>query len=167
MHNLSRRWAIGTLVLIAGLFVLALASTAGAEPPIVNDTIVFKGSSGSQPDTNPCTGSPAIDYDLAGRGTIHTTEFADGTVHVSMDFHTTFLIDTIDPAEVDYSGHETDTLNFEGTGGIAAITSTFTPVLTGTDGTRLVAHLVAHTTVTADGDVKVSFERFNQVRGCP
>jgi hypothetical protein len=167
MHRLSRRWAIGTLVLLAGLGVLALASTAGAETPIVNDTIVFKGSSGSQPDTNPCTGSPAIDYDLSGRGTIHTTEFANGAVHVSMDFHTNFLIDTIDPAEVDYSGHETDTLNFEGTGGVAAVTWTFTPVLTGTDGTHLVGHLVGHITVTAAGDVKVSFERFSQVRDCP
>ena len=138
MHRLSRQWAIRALVLLAGLSGLALASTASAEPPIVNDTIVFKGSTESQPDTNPCTGSPAIDYDLAGRGTIHTTEFADGTVHVSMAFHTNFLIDTIDPAEVDYSGHETDTLNFEGTGGIAAVTSTFTPILTGTDGTHLV-----------------------------
>ena len=167
MYSLSRRSAIAALVLLAGLFVLAVASTASAETPIVNDTIVFKGHTESQPDTNPCTGSPAIDYDLAGRGTMHTTEFADGTVHVSMDFHTSFLIDTIDPAEVDYSGHESDTFNFEGTGGIAAITSTFTPFLTGTDGTHLVAHLVGHITVTADGDVKVSFDRFAQVRGCP
>jgi hypothetical protein len=44
---------------------------------------------------------------------------------------------------------------------------TFTPVLTGTDGTRLVGHLVGHITVTADGDVKVFLERFTQVRGCP
>lgn len=167
MHRLSRQWAIRALVLLAGLSGLALASTASAETPIVNDTIVFKGNTESQPDTNPCTGSPAIDYDLAGRGTIHTSEFADGTVHVSMAFHTNFLIDTIDPAEVDYSGHETDTLNFEGTGGIASVTSTFTPILTGTDGTHLVGHLVAHITVTADGDVKVSFERFSQVQGCP
>jgi hypothetical protein len=166
MHRLSRQWAIGTLVVLAGLAVLALASTARAEAPIVNDTIVFKGSTESQPDTNPCTGSPAIDYDLAGRGTIHVTEFADGAVHVSMDFHTVFMIDTIDPAEVDYSGHETDTFNFEGTGGIASITSTFTPVLTGTDGSHLVGHLVGHITVTADGEIKVTFERFSQARGC-
>jgi len=167
MHRLSRRWAIRTLVFLAGLSVLALAGTAGAETPIVNDTIVFKGSTGSQPDENPCTGSSAIDYDLDGEGTIHRTIFADGTIHVTMKFHTDFLIDTIDPAEVDYSGHETDTFSFQGTNGAATTAETFTPVLTGTDGTRLVGHLVGHITVTADGDVTVSFERFTQVRGCP
>ncbi len=172
MHNLSRRRAIGMLVLVVGSIVLALASTAAADAPIIDETTVLKrtGPGGSQPDTNPCTGSPAIDYDGAGRGTFHRTVFADGTMHVVASIHTDFLIDTIDPAEVDYSGHETDTFSFNGTNGAATTAWTFTPLLTGTDGTHLVAHLVGHITVTAGGDVTVSFERFNWdtwVRGCP
>jgi len=166
MHSAGRLSSMG-IVLLVGIFVLALASTAGADTPIVNDTVVFKGSTESQPAENPCTGSPAIDYDLAGRGTIHRTEFANGDVYVTMAFHTDFFIDTIDPAEVDYSGHETDTLSFEGTGGTASVSWTFTPLLTGTDGTRLLAHEVGHITITADGDVTISFDRFSQVRGCP
>ena len=63
-------------------------------------------------------------------GTIHLTVFADGTMHVSMAFHTYFLVDTIDPAEVDHSGHESDTFTFEGTNGAATTTATFTPVTT-------------------------------------
>ena len=167
MLRLSRLWTTTVLILVAGLSVLVLAGAATAETPIVNDTIVFKGHTESQPGENPCTGSPAVDNDLTGRGTIHRTEFEDGDVHLTMAFHTDFFIDTIDPAEVDYSGHESDTLSFEGTGGIASVTWTFTPILTGTDGTRLVAHEVGHITVTADGDVTISFDRFSQVRGCP
>jgi len=167
MHKFSRRCAIGAVVFLGGLSVLALASTAPAEIPIVNDTIVFKAGPGSQPDTNPCTGSPAIDYNLEGRGTIHRTVFADGTIHVLMSFHTDFLVDTIDPAEVDYSGHETDTFSFQGTNGAATTAVTFTPVTTGTDGSHLVGHEVGHFTVTAAGNVTVSFDRFTWLRGCP
>ena len=155
------------VALLAGAITAVIAIPAAAEPPIVDKTIVFKGNSGSQPDTNPCTGSPAIDYALAGRGTIHLTVFADGTIHVSMAFHTDFLVDTIDPAEVDYSGHESDTFNFEGTNGAATTAVTFTPVTTGTDGTHLVGHETGHFTVTATGDVTVSFDHFTWLRGCP
>jgi hypothetical protein len=147
--------------------MLAVTGTATADPPIVNKTIVFKNGGDSQPDTDPCTGSPAIDYNLAGRGTIHLTVFADGTIHVRMSFHTDFLVDTIDPDEVDYTGHESDTLNFEGTNGAATTAVTFAPVSTGTDGTHLVGHEVGHFTVTAGGDVTVSFNRFTWLRGCP
>jgi hypothetical protein len=154
------------VVLAAALAGLTFAGTATADTPIVDTTIVFKNGGGSQPDTNPCTGSPAIDYDLAGRGIVHLVVFADGTTHVNMSFHTDFFIDTIDPAGVDYSGHETDTFAFEGTNGAASTAVTFTPVLTGTDGTHLVAHEVGHFTVTANGDVTVSFDRFSGFEGC-
>jgi hypothetical protein len=166
MHRFRRGWAIGTVVLVASVAMLAIASTATADTPIVDKTIVFKNGGGSQPDTNPCTGSPAIDYDIAGRGTIHLTVFANGTIHVDMSFHTDFLVDTIDPAEVDYSGHETDTFSFQGTNGAATTAVTFTPVTTGTDGSHLVAHEVGHFTVTAAGNVTVSFDRFTWLRGC-
>lgn len=166
MHRLSRWWITAMFALLVGLAMLAAAGTAAADPPIVDRTIVFKNGPGSQPDTNPCTGSPAIDHNLAGRGTVHVTEFADGTTYVSMSFHTDFLIDTIDPAEVDYSGHETDTFDFAGTNGAATTAVTFTPLLTGTDGTHLVAHEVGHFTVTANGDVSVSFDNFTGFRGC-
>lgn len=166
MHKLSRRCVVATVALVVGIATLAVAGTATADPPTVNSTTVFKNGGSSQPDTNPCTGSPAIDYNLAGRGTVHLVVFADGTTHVNMSFHTDFLIDTIDPAEVDYSGHETDTFAFEGTNGAATTAVTFTPVLTGTDGTHLVAHEVGHFTVTANGDVTVSFDRFTGFRGC-
>jgi hypothetical protein len=166
MQRRSREWIVGTLVLLAGFAMLAVTSTAAADTPIIVRTLVFKNGGGSQPDTNPCTGSPAIDYDLTGRGTIHLTVFGDGTMHVSMSFHTDFLIDTIDPAEVDYNGHETDTFDFEGTNGAATTAVTFTPVLTGTDGTHLVGHEVGHFTVTAAGDVTVSFDRFTWRGGC-
>jgi hypothetical protein len=153
------------LVLAAGIATLAVASTASASgPPIVNETRVTTGSS-VQPDTNPCTGAPAINPS-SGQETFHITAFADGTIHVTVAIHSEFLIDTIDPSGVDYSGHEADTFSFQGTNGAAATTVTFTPVVTGTDGTHLVAHEVGHFTATANGDVAVSFDRFT-FRGCP
>lgn len=166
MRKLSRRCVAATVAVVAGIATLAVAGTATADPPTVDSTIAFKNGGSSQSDTNPCTGSPAIDYNLAGRGTVHLTEFADGTTHASMSFHTDFFIDTIDPAGVDYSGHETDTFAFEGTNGAASTAVTFTPVLTGTDGTHLVAHEVGHFTVTANGDVTASFDRFSGFKGC-
>src|SRR5712692_198993 len=156
MHRFSRGWAIGTVVLVVWVAMLAIAGTATADTPIVDRTIAFKHGGSSQPDTTPCTGSPAIDYDIAGRGTIHLTVFADGTTNVDMSFHTDFLVDTIDPTEVDYSGHETDTFSFQGTNGAATTAVTFTSVSTGTDGSHLVGHEVGHFTVTAAGDVTVS-----------
>jgi hypothetical protein len=86
-------------------------------------------------------------------------------MHVNMKFHTDFLVDTIDPAEVDL--HETDTFDLEGTNGAATTAMTFTPVLTGTDGAHLVGHEVGHFTVTAGGEVTVSFDRYTWFRGCP
>jgi hypothetical protein len=88
-------------------------------------------------------------------------------MQVTVVFHTDFLIDTIDPAEVDHSGHETDTFSFDGTDGAATQSVTFTPILTGTDGTRLVAHETGHFTANANGVVAVSFDRFTEIRGCP
>jgi len=154
------------LAFLLTVTMLAVSGTAAADPPIVNRTIAFKNPGGSQPDTNPCTESPAIDYDLGGHGTMRLTEFADGTIHVNMTFHTDFVVDSIDPAEVDYAGHETDTFSFQGTNGAATTAVTFTPVTTGTDGTHLVGHEVGHFTVTANGDVTVSFDTFTWLRGC-
>jgi hypothetical protein len=71
-----------------------------------------------------------------------------------------------DPAEVDYSGHETDTFD-RARIGAATTAMTFTPVLTGTDGTHLVGHEVGHFTVTAGGEVTASFDRYAWFRGCP
>lgn len=160
-----RRFVI--LVALAGaLAVVTSTTTASAgSSPIVNDTFVSKTLSGVDPDVNPCTGSPAINYSV-GRATFHIVAFEDGTVHVVLAIHSDFLVDTIDPAGVDFSGHETDTLSLDGTNGAATTTVTFTPVLTGTDGTRIVGHETGHFTANANGDVTVSFDSFRVIRGC-
>jgi len=157
------------LVVLLGVMLatMAVAGTASASgPPIILDTTVTRDITSVQPDTNPCTGAPAINS-ATGQMTSHITVFADGTIHVTVAIHSDFLIDTIDPAGVDFSGHEADGMSFEGTNGAATGTGHFTPIVTGTDGTRLVGHAVGHFTVTANGDVTVSFDRFTQVRGCP
>jgi len=159
----------GRLVVLLGvtLATLVVAGTASAAgPPVINETTVTRNNTSVQPNANPCTGAPAINSS-SGQMTSHITLFADGTIHTTVAIHSDFLIDTIDPAGVDFSGHEADTASFSGTNGAATGTMTFTPVVTGTDGTRLVGHEVGHFTVTANGDVTVSFDGFTQVRGCP
>ena len=44
---------------------------------------------------------------------------------------------------------------------------TFTPVLTGTDGTHIVGHEVGHFTVTAGGEATVSFDRYTWFKRVP
>jgi hypothetical protein len=133
--------------------------------PVVNETTVTRDLTSTSPDSSPCTGVPAINTGT-GQTTAHITAFVDGTVHVVMAIHSAFTVDAIDPTEEDFSGHESDHFSFQGTNGAASTTATFTPVSVGTHGTRLVGHLVAHVTVTARGEVSVSFERFT-FRGCP
>src|SRR5262245_55276092 len=149
--------------LLVGL-VFGQAAGAGG-PPVVNETTVLKDLTNTGPDNSPCTGAPAINGSI-GKLTLHETEFADGTVHMVAAIHSDFVVDAIDPAEEDFSGHESDTSSFQGTNGAVIMTLTFTPVSVGTFGTRLVGHDVAHVTVTAQGDVSVQFERFT-FRGCP
>jgi hypothetical protein len=158
------RFVVLLSVTLATLAVAGTASAGGS--PVINETTVTRNNISVQPDTNPCTGAPAINS-ASGQETFHITLFADGTIHVIAAIHSDFLIDTIDPAGVDYSGHEADTSSFSGTNGVATGSVTFTFINTGTDGTHLVGHEVGHFTVTAAGDVTVSFDRFTLVRGCP
>ena len=71
----------------------------------------------------------------------------------------TVLMDATDPSKPDYSGHGTFThyLNFNKLNVSAGNTSPL--ILTGTDGSRLVANLILHITINATGEVTVDFEK--------
>jgi len=161
---MTMKW---TLSFVSTLAALALAGTAaGSGRPVVNDTTVTKDVSDTYLDVNPCTGGPAI-WTSVAHGVFHVTAFADGTVHVRATFNSRFTVDTIDPSEADFSGHAEDGFSFSGDGGTAVGTSTFTPILKGTDGSKLMFHYTLHFTANASGDVTVEFDRATSRVTCP
>jgi len=167
MMGVAQRAKALAFVIVALGVVASVGTARAGGPPILHETTVTMDTPpATQPDTNPCTGIPATDTS-SGSFVFHITEFADGTVHVSVVSRSRFFIDTIDPAGVDYTGHEADTFSFNGTNAAATMSVTFTPVLVGTDGTHLVAHEVGHFTANANGVVTVSFDNFTGFRGCP
>jgi hypothetical protein len=137
---------------------LALASTSSATPPVLKVIDVDKNVADVQDDVNPCTGNPAVNSSV-GRFTFHIVVVADGTMRVMLTTHGDLLIDSLDPAEADFTGHWTDASTFNGTNGSAVGTFAFTPVLKGTDGSHVMSHFMGHTTVTANGDVTVDLSR--------
>jgi hypothetical protein len=154
---------------VAAMFVglmVAQAAMAGG-PPVVNQTTVVKDfTQGPNHDSTPCTQAPAFTT-LTGHATFHTTAFADGTLHIVSVINADFVVDAIDPAEEDFSGHVSATTIDEGTNPAPSnATSTVTEVSIGTHGTRLVAQFRFHFTVTPDLVVTVDFVEFT-LRGCP
>jgi hypothetical protein len=145
-------------VLAAICAALAFASVSAAAQPVLKVIDVDKDVTDVQDDVNPCTGSPAVNTSV-GRFTFHVLVFADGTLHVMMTTHGDLLIDSLDPAEADFTGHWTDAMTFDGTNGSAVGTFAFTPVVKGTDGSHAVSHFMGHTTVNANGDVAVDLAR--------
>jgi hypothetical protein len=143
-----------TLYVLTAIAALAFASAAGAEPPVVNVVNVQKDVTDVQQETNPCTGNPTL-VTSVGRFTSRITVFADGTMRVLFTMHGDLAVDSIDPAEADYTGSWTESSSFNGTNGSATSSFTFTPHLNGTDGSKLRYHYTGHMTVTANGDVSV------------
>ena len=147
------------LLLLSAIATLALAGTAtGNGPPVINDTTVAKDMTDTYLDVSPCTEDPAV-WTSVAHAMFHLTVFADGTVHARVTFTSTFVVDTIDPSKPDFSGHSEDGFSFNGDDGTAEATSTFTPILKGTDGSKLKFHYTSHMTVNANGEVTVEFDK--------
>jgi len=154
-----------TLVVLAAIAALALAGSSAAAPPVVNVVNVQKDVTDTQPDVNPCTGNPASTSSV-GRLTVKITKLADGTIHVLFTMHGDLSVDSVDPAEADYTGYWTESNTFNGANGSATGSFTFTPHVDGTDGSRLRYHYNGHMTVTANGDVTVELDRAVQHVDC-
>ena len=142
-----------TLVLTT-VAALALVGSGAAAPPVSSVVTVQKDVAGVEHETNPCTGGPTVVHSV-GRFTFKLTVFADGTMQVHFDMHGTLDVDSVDPADEDFTGHWTESSTFRGTNGSATQTFTFSPHLDGTDGSRIREHYDAHMTVTEAGDVTV------------
>jgi hypothetical protein len=156
--NWTRRWI--TLALAAGLtnwFAALAAPAASAAPPAVATTITTDFTS-SFPATNPCTAGTGT-VEVAGQDVLHVTDFGGGIFHL-VDHQTgtaTFTPD--DPAAVTLAGHYTTTFSEQSNPPGQQFTAggPFNVVGVGTDGSRVVFHLIERTTQLPDGTVTVSF----------
>jgi hypothetical protein len=131
----------------------ALAGAAGA----VTVTQTFHNATTSFPSVNPCTGETGS-VELTYNGVAHATLLANGTGHMTFTGTGEFVFTPDDPAAVTYTGHLTawdgENANLKNYAG----TSTFVVHATGSDGSTLTYHDVAHFSVSASG-ITISFDK--------
>jgi hypothetical protein len=109
--------------------------------------------------TNPCTGATGTLTAIAKTAIFHVTSFTSGPEFwfTGTDEGTvTFTPD--DPEGVSASGHYAEWFgeSFNNKNDVQHYTSTFR--LTGTDGSHLVVHEVAHFSINANGVITASFD---------
>jgi hypothetical protein len=145
--------AWGALLALFAAVAVPMTALAQAE----TTTTHFSGTM-SEPDTNPCTGAPGT-ITLTARGVTHATELPDGSFHATTTITGTFTFVPEDPGQPTLTGKFTiqDSENFNQQNTTVTAMSVF--LATGTDGSRVDAHLVFHITINPDGTVTVTFEK--------
>src|SRR5262245_10917147 len=142
---------------VTALLAAIVAPVASAARPVVTTTITtdFHDSATA---VNPCTGGTGA-VDLAGRDVLHVTDFGGGIFHL-VDHQTgTLTFTPDDPAAVTLAGQYTTTFSDQSNppGLQFTVGGPFNVVGVGTDGSRVVFHLIERTTGLPDGTVTVSF----------
>jgi hypothetical protein len=147
-----RMLAGGALLALLVALLTPMAAFAQAE----TTTIHFSGTE-STPDVNPCTGAPGTATQTL-KGVTHITELPNATSHETTTLTGTFTFVPNDPSQPTYTGHATfwDGENFNS----KTVTFTFTGHVnvTGSDGSHITDHFVAHVTINANGTATVEFE---------
>jgi hypothetical protein len=152
----------GRALAVAATLLLLSASTASANGAgAVSVTQTFHNAVATFPTVNPCAGEPGtvtITYNGVVHSTLITSGAAAGTGHGTATTTGDFVFTPFDPAGVSYTGHVTmwDGQNFNLQN--AAATFTFNVHGTGSDGSSLRFHEVAHLSVSASG-ITVSFDK--------
>jgi len=131
----------------------ALAAGAGATSFTQTDHNVSETST----DANPCTGAPGA-LTLTYNDVFHITTLANGTLWATGTQEGAFSFVPADPAQPSYTGHFASWFGDNNNLQNGAETSTFSVHGTGSDGSTITFHEVAHLSVSATG-VAVSFDR--------
>jgi hypothetical protein len=156
------RHTIALLGLAALLVLPASAASAQAKTFTTTSTGIH-----SEPATNPCTGDAGT-FTITYTGVYHLTQNAAGGVRTTGTLTGSFVFDTTDPIRPDYAGRFTETFGDNSNSNNQLATSTFRVRGTGTDGSTVRFHTLAHTTadtIDASTDpptvtgVKVNFDR--------
>ncbi len=148
--------AIFSLIAAGGLATAAAAAAAtGGSGHTVTTTQNFHGvQTFSNPD--PCNGNPAV-VTATSNIVSHETFFpATGETHITFTEEDNF---TVVEATITATGHMTTWANFNMNQQNSNSSFTSSGHATGSDGSTLTYHEVAHFTLNADGTLTVSFDR--------
>jgi hypothetical protein len=146
---------------VGAVLAMALVGSAVAAPGgtghTVTETDNFHGSNPSV-DTNPCTGN-TIDLNQTSNIVQHVTFFPGGD-EVWGTFTEADRVSGLDEGTgVVYTGHSTFWGNFNVNRQNANDTFTGSIHVTGSDGSSITYHEVAHETWNANGDLTVQFDK--------
>jgi hypothetical protein len=141
---------VGALVSLA-VVALLLVTTASVFAQTVTFTQTFHHVTQTFPTSNPCTGVPGT-VTVTFNGVVHATmDTTTGTGHMTETMTGDFVFVPDDPTQPTFTGHFTswdgENQNIQN----FTATATFNLHGTGSDGSRLQAHMLAHISVSATG----------------
>lgn len=142
------------LAAICTFGLVALASPVYAASTQTHDGTV------TMPSANPCTGAPGM-VTLNYHDASHFSSNASGGISFTDTMNGKFSFVPTDSSQPSYTGNFTswDGGQMNGNNQETVFTATFSVKGKGSDGSHLVYHEVAHTTVTRDGTVTTSFDK--------
>lgn len=140
---------------VLGVLLLTTASASVAAQGAQTFTQTFKNQTETFVDVVPCSQTPAI-ITIIFNGVVHGTVLADGSQHFTFTQEGTFTI--VAATGTVYTGHfaswDGDNANQSSDDG----TFTLNVIGTGSDGTRINAHLLGHFNVSASGQINEVFK---------
>jgi hypothetical protein len=158
MFMLSRALAC---LAVAGLLLFPASSAFAAGAGAVSVTQTFHNATQSFPTPNPCTGDPGLvtlTYNGVAHATFLTSGVGAGTGWETFTATGDFVFTPFDPTKPTFTGHfmawDGENFNLKN----FAATSTFVLHGTGSDGSTLTFHDVAHFSVSASG-ITLSFDK--------
>ena len=160
MNNHTRiRRAVGLATVVVATVALAIAGSAAAAGGDHTQTITenFHGTQTSA-DVNPCTGN-AVSINETTNMVFHVTYFP-ASDEEWFTFTEEDKVTAVDQGTgVVYTGHATTWGNQNVNRQNANWTTTSSLRVTGSDGSSITSHDVAHVTMLPDGSVSVSFDK--------
>lgn len=153
-----RRLAVLISLLLAG--VLGVGGTATAAPTITTTTTTERGVVETFEDVLPtCDDSAPKTYEITttSNRVFHETIFSDGRVHATFTDTGRFAAEPLDASLPSYTGKFTIWGGFNQSKKNTNGTFTFNVRGTGSDGSRLSTHFVAHFNARPDGTVQEFF----------
>jgi hypothetical protein len=130
---------------LLGLAALLMVPASPALAQAKTFTTTASGTETSPAAVNPCTGDPGA-FTITYTGVFHITQNAAGGTRTTGTLTGTFVYDTTDPTRADFTGRFTQTFGDNTNRNNQLAISTFTVRGTGTDGSTVRFHTMAHIT---------------------
>jgi hypothetical protein len=142
-----------TLAVVA-MFLFTFATAAASGAGAVSYTQTFHNATDTSPSANPCSGAPAT-LTLTYNGVFHATQLTSGqgagTFWATGTMTGAFLLTPDDAAQPTYTGHFATWFGDNNNLHNGTETSTLSAHGTGSDGSTLRFHEVAHLSISATG----------------